>query len=35
MAYMAGYVYLIGLITAGMTLAYGGAQFLVGKQIEF
>ncbi|CAO3671769.1 unnamed protein product [Umbelopsis vinacea] len=33
MAYMAGYVYLIGLITAGMTLAYGGAQFLVGTII--
>lgn len=31
MAWMAGYVYLIGLITAGMTLAWGGAQFLIGK----
>lgn len=27
---MAGYTYLIGLLAVNMTLAYGGAQFIVG-----
>ncbi|CAM0142046.1 unnamed protein product [Umbelopsis sp. WA50703] len=29
-AWMAGYTYLIGLLAVNMTLAYGGAQFIIG-----
>ncbi|KAG2180557.1 hypothetical protein INT44_003561 [Umbelopsis vinacea] len=29
-AWMAGYTYLVGLLAVNMTLAYGGAQFIIG-----
>lgn len=29
-AWMAGYTYLVGLLAVNMTLAYGGAQFILG-----